>query len=101
MARKPMITRTIQTTVANVLYLNIAEEKPFYSEVSLPRTYKSEKDLFKAVESLSTDPNVKPVHVADVRVNETLYGMTEQEFISLAKVLPPRKATEVSESEGE
>lgn len=99
MARKPMITRTIQTTVANVLYLNIAEEKPFYETVTLPRTYKSEKDLFKAVEALCTDPNVKAVHVADTYVKETLYGMTEKEFIDHAQVLPPRKANDESEGE--
>ena len=40
MARIPMVTRTIQTTTANVLCLNIKEGEPFNKEVVLPRTYK-------------------------------------------------------------
>ena len=91
MARIPMVTRTIQTTTANVLCLNIKEGEPFNKEVVLPRTYKDEKSMMKVVEKLINTDEVKAVHIVHTDVNETLYGMTEQEFIAAARVLPDRK----------
>ena len=91
MARIPMVTRTIQTTKANVLCLNIAEEEPFNEVVTLPRTYKDEKSLMKMVEKAINTDSVKAVHVVDTTVEETLYGMTEADFIANAKILPKRE----------
>ena len=93
MARIPMVTRTIQTTTANVLCLNIKEGEPFNKEVVLPRTYKDEKSMMKVVEQLINTDEVKAVHIVHTDVNETLYGMTEQEFIAAARVLPDRKVS--------
>ena len=93
MARIPMVTRTIQTTTANVLCLNIKEGEPFNKEVVLPRTYKDEKSMMKVVEQLINTEDVKAVHIVRTEVNETLYGMTEQEFIAAARVLPDRKVS--------
>ena len=93
MARIPMVTRTIQTTTANVLCLNIKEGEPFNKEVVLPRTYKDEKSMMKVVERLINTEDVKAVHIVHTDVNETLYGMTEQEFIAAARVLPDRKVS--------
>lgn len=90
MARQPMVTRTIQTTRANVLCLNIVEGEPFNQEVTLPRTYKDEASMMKVVEKLINTEEVKAVHIVQTEVHETLYGMTEQEFIAVAKILPPR-----------
>ena len=93
MARIPMVTRTIQTTTANVLCLNIKEGEPFNKEVVLPRTYKDEKSMMKVVEKLVNTEDVKAVHIVHTEVNETLYGMTEQEFIAAARVMPDRKVS--------
>lgn len=89
MARTPMITRTIQTTKANVLCLNIVEGEPFNMIVTLPRTYKDEKSLMKQVERAINTDSVKAVHVVDILVEETLYGMPEADFIRMAKRLMP------------
>ncbi len=97
MARTPQVTRTIQTTKVNVLCLNIKEGNPFNQEVVLPRTYKDEKHLLKAVEKVINTDDVKAVHVLDSVIEETLYGMSEQKFIELATVLPPRKSTDKSD----
>lgn len=94
MARTPQVTRTIQTTKVNVLCLNIKEGNPFNQTVVLPRTYKDDKHILKAVEKVINSDSVKAVHVVDTVVEETLYGMTEQKFIELATVLPPRKSTD-------
>lgn len=94
MARTPQVTRTIQTTKVNVLCLNILEGNPFNQTVVLPRTYKDDKHMLKAVEKVINSESVKAVHVVDSVVEETLYGMSEQKFIELATVLPPRKSTD-------
>ena len=91
MARTPQVTRTIQTTKVNVLCLNIKEGNPFNQTVVLPRTYKDDNHMLKAVEKAINTESVKAVHIVDSVVEETLYGMSEQKFIELAEVLPPRK----------
>mgnify|MGYP006898727611 FL=1 len=92
MARTPMVTRTIQTTKANVLCLNIVEGEPFNKVVTLPRTYKDENAMLKVISKMVDNDEVKAVHVVDSYVEETLYGMSEQRFIELAQVMPPRNA---------
>ena len=52
MARVAMVTRTIVTTKANVLCLDIEKGEPFNREVVLPRTYKDEKSLMKKISSV-------------------------------------------------
>ena len=94
MARKPMITRTIITTKVNVLCIDIQSAEPFNKVVTLPRTYKDDKKLLKKVEEVVNTDDVKAVHIVDKGEIETLYGMTEQEFIEHAKVLPSRTTTE-------
>lgn len=90
MARKPMVTRTIQTTRATVLCLNIQEGTPFSTEVVLPRTYKDDKNLLKAAENALNTDTVKAVHISASSVQETLYGMSEQDFIRLARPMAAR-----------
>lgn len=100
MARKPMVTRTITTTRVNVLCLDIIKAEPFNKEVTLPRTYKDDKKLLKTVAEVIDNDSVKAVSIVDKVELETLYGMTEQEFINNAKVLDPEKRT-VLETEDE
>nr|DAT83929.1 MAG TPA: hypothetical protein [Caudoviricetes sp.] len=99
MARKPMVTRTIITTKVIVLCLDVNSAEPFNETVTLPRTYKDDKKLLKSVEEVINTDTVKAVHIVDKKEIETLYGMTEQDFINNAKILDPatRKEAEVSE----
>lgn len=99
MARKPMVTRTIITTKVIVLCLDVNSAEPFDETVTLPRTYKDDKKLLKSVEEVINTDTVKAVHIVDKKEIETLYGMTEQDFINNAKVLDPatRKEAEASE----
>jgi hypothetical protein len=84
----------MQTTKVNVLCLNIEEGEPFNEVVTLPRTYKDEKAMMKAVSAIIDTDTVKAVHTVGVKVEEILYGMTEQDFIKNAQILPPRKTNE-------
>lgn len=99
MARKPMVTRTIITTKVIVLCLDVNSAEPFNETVTLPRTYKDEKKLLKSVEEVINTDIVKAVHIVSKKEIETLYGMTEQDFINNAKILDPatRKEAEASE----
>lgn len=92
--RKPMVTRTIQTTEATVLCIDIINSEPFNKTVTLPRTYKDEKALMKKVASVIDSDTVKAVHVVATEIHETLYGMTEDDFIVAAEILPPRKGND-------
>ena len=103
MARKPMVTRTIVTTKVNVLCLDINSAEPFNKVVTLPRTYKDEKKLLKKVEEVVNTDEVKAVHIVLKEEVETLYGMTEQDFITNATILDPvtRKELETETEETE
>lgn len=99
MARKPMVTRTIVTTKVNVLCLDIQSAEPFNKDVTLPRTYKDEKKLLKKVEEVVNTDDVKAVHIVDKKEIETLYGMTEQDFINNATILDPTTRKELEDEE--
>ena len=91
MARQPMVTRTIITTKVNVMCLDVEHGEPCNHTITVPRTYKDEKALLKKVKSLIETDTLKAVYIVDTEEIETLYGMTEQDFIEHAEVLPPRK----------
>lgn len=96
MARKPMVTRTVQTTLATVLCLNTETAEPFNQTVTLSGTFKDNKAVMKAVKALIENDTVSVAKAVDVEIEEKLYGMPEQDFINAAKVLPPR-GTKVAE----
>lgn len=93
-----MVTRTIVTTKATVLCADAIAQNMFEKEVLLPRTYKDDKALMKAVslavDTDTEDSKIKAVLVKSTEEIETLYGMSELDFISSAQVLPPRAKKE-------
>lgn len=84
MARTPMVTRTIITTQVNVLCMDLKNTEPCNKEVTLPRTYKDEDKLLKAVAKVIDNKDMKAVQIVDSKEVETLYGMSEQDFIDNA-----------------
>ena len=90
MARVPQVTRTIPTTIVRIFCVNTEDRSTFEQDITLPRTYKDEQKMMKAVEKVLEGEPVKAVSIISYEVKETLYGMTEQEFIQYAQVLPPR-----------
>ena len=88
MAKKPMITRTIQTTEVTVLCMDIPQGEPFNKDVTLPRTYKDNTAMLKAAAAIIDTDEVK----------ETLYGMTEADFIANAIILPARSNKDASDN---
>ena len=92
MARTPMVTRTITATKAIVMCVDVEAGEPFNKEVTVPRTYKDTESLLKTVKPIIETGSIKAVHIVDKTEIETLYGMTEQDFIEHATVLPKRVA---------
>lgn len=90
MARERMVTRTVLSTKVTVLCLNTETAEPFNETVILSGTFKDNKAILKAAKKLLETEVVSVAKVVDVIIEEALYGMTEQEFIQSAKILPPR-----------
>ena len=91
--RESKITRTIQTTKAQVMCLNVNDGTTTVQEFTLPRTYKDDKTILKALADKNTD-TVKLVHVASTEVISQLYAMPESKFMELAEpVVKPLKAS--------
>lgn len=86
-----MVTRTIITTKATALCLNLETAEPYNETINLSGTFKSKKDVLKAFSKAYDEEDVKKaVSIVDYAEEETLYGMTEQSFLQYAKVLPKR-----------
>lgn len=90
MARERMVTRTVVATEVNALCLNIETAEPFNKTVILSGTFKDKQAIERAAKKAIDTDIEKCVTVVEYTEKETLYGMTEQLFIELAKVLPPR-----------
>lgn len=99
MARERMVTRTVVATEVNALCLNIETAEPFNKTVILSGTFKDKQAIEKAAKKAIDTDLEKCVTVVEYTEKETLYGMPEQQFIELAKVLPPRdsKVEQVNE----
>ncbi len=98
MARKPVVTRTITTTVCQVFCVDVPSEETTTIQVVLPRTY-NDKKLIKAVKEAVDTDDFKAVHVLSSEIKETLYGMSEENFIKNATILPPRGTKAEPENE--
>lgn len=99
MARKPMVTRTITTTKATVMCLDITKGESFTKVYTLPRTYADDKKLLAVVQKEYDTEELKSVHIVAKEEIETLYGMTEADFIANATELDKetRKALDLDE----
>lgn len=102
MAKESMITRTIRTTRAIVLCLDIETGEPCNRAFTIPRQPKKDKEVLKFAEAAlaASEPNVHPVHVVDLDVCEDLYGMTESKFLANAEKIT-RTAKADAEKNGE
>lgn len=94
MSRVSMVTRTIIATKVTALTVNVAEGTTEDVELTISGTFaedeKGNARLLKAVQKLVDNDNTKAVSIKARENVETLYGMTEQEFMEHSSVLPPR-----------
>ena len=90
MARVEMVTRTIDWTRVEVMALEVTTATVVNKVYTLSGN-RTETDALKVVQKTYDTEEVKHVAINKVETGETLYGMTVEEFIKVAKVLPPRK----------
>lgn len=94
MARERMVTRTVYTTTVDVLVINIeTTEVGIKSFVLGQNMVKDEKTMLNNSQKMLDETgttNWKCVAIKNIKEEEILYGMTEQDFLKYAKVLPPR-----------
>lgn len=88
MARKRMVTRTIKFTTAKATVYDIASNEIKTVEYKLSGEISADVAL-EVITKEHTD--VRPLKVTEVKVQEELYGMSEEKFIELAEILPARK----------
>lgn len=93
MARERMITRTVTTTNCEVMCVNVTTAEVQVKDYTLTGEQTKETAL-KQLKKLYETETEKIVTINSISFNETLYGMTELDFIKLAKVLPPRTKAE-------
>lgn len=91
MARKRMVTRTVEQTTAQVMTLDVTTAEVQICTYDIGGRY-TDEELLKNFQKLFQTDTVKLVHIESQTCNEVLLGMDEEDFIRLAKVLPPRTA---------
>jgi hypothetical protein len=97
MAREKMVTRTVTQTSADVLTIDVTSAEVQVSEFTIGGTYDSDEILLKKLQSLFQTDTLKLVHISSTTVEHLLLGMSEEDFIRYATVLPPRSAKKESE----
>ena len=101
MGRIAMVTRTINFTQVTALTVDVVAQATATQVYTLSGTFADNDKLIKALKKEYESDTTKVVSVISSEVQEQLYGMTEQEFMSLAKVLPPRKTYNNTEEQAE
>lgn len=89
MARKRMVTRTVEQTTAQVMTLDVTTAEVQVYTYNIGGKY-TDEELLNKLQKLFQTETLKLVHIESQVCNEVLLGMDEEEFIRLAKVLPPR-----------
>lgn len=92
MAREPQITRTIVTTKAKVLCVDLSNKSVQETDFAISRSYRNDEHLLRAIDNqIKIDGlPLKPIQVISSETSETLYAMTENEFIKYAKPVTAR-----------
>lgn len=99
MRKEKLITRTI--TISECEFMCVDVETANVEIVTAELTGKISKDeALKIYKSTVESDAFKVVNCQSIAYAEHLYGMTEKEFIKHAKVLPPRKTSEIEETKG-
>lgn len=96
MARKRMVTRTIMQTTAQVMTLNVTTAEVQIYSYDIGGQYTDEELLQKLKKIFETD-TLKLVHIESQVCKDLLLGMTEEDFIRLAEVLPPRTPNKIDD----
>ena len=83
--RTPMVTRSFKATVVNALFVNVETKETFEKSFTLPRTFKTEREIEKCVKKTGLfEGNEKLVTILNFEHKTEKYAMSEQDFINNA-----------------
>lgn len=101
MARKPMVTRSFETMICEVMTVNIKTQKVNNTVCTLSRVITDTKKLENALRANFENSDDKFVAIVGTKTQTKLYGMSESDFLKYSVELDPetRKALEVEEDE--
>lgn len=97
MARKPYITRTMQSENVTVMLCDTETAEVFNETVTLGHTFKDSKAREKAVRAKVETGTVKLVDIVHVETETCLYGISEDDFLTYAKKLNPETRKPIAE----
>ena len=93
---KNMVTRTFITTDVECMVVGVETGEVGTTKVSLSGNFIEEDGSIskslprKAAKLIESTGDFKMVKIIHAEVNEQLYGLDENEFLAIAKKLPPR-----------
>ena len=94
MARERMVTRTVTAVEYDVMTVDMESKSVSMDKVTIPSgDTMTDKIREKAIKASLPDGHTF-VQITGQNIKETLYGMTEQDFIRHARVLPPRSSSQ-------
>ena len=85
MAKQKYLTRTIKSTRASILCMDIETAEPMNKIVVLAGTFKNENDILKSAKKLIENDRIKCVAVANSQTETALYRMSEAFFLNNAE----------------
>lgn len=98
MAREKMITRTITETTARIMCLDVKSAEVSINEFKIGGEWSAKPSkLLERLQGLYNTTTFKLVNIEDISEEEVLLGMSVEDFMRYAKVLPPQTKAEVEE----
>lgn len=96
MANVKMVTRTIEQTTAEVMCVDTNTAQVSINTYTIGGSY-TDEDLLKKLKKLFENSDLVLVKIENQKTEQLLLGMTEEDFIRYATVLPPRNVKKENE----
>ena len=85
MARKMYVNRTMKSTRAIVLCMDVVDAEPLNKEVVLPAIFKDENAILKAARPLVENERIKAVSIVATNTEYAMYRMPIEQFLASAE----------------
>lgn len=85
MARKSYVTRTMKSTRASILCMDVELAEPVKNIVILAGKYKDADSILKSAKKLIETDRIKAVAVDTWQNEEALYRLSEDTFLAIAE----------------
>ena len=97
--RKPMVTRTIISTIITALCVNPQTAETFEQKFILACKIDDKDKVLKKVSKLYNTEDCTIVAIRELKQVNEVYGMDEADFIKGAKILDPKTRKEIKKEQ--